>query len=145
MASPFTPQQFLDALPHARALSMRLDSVTEDGHVTLSMPWDARLVGDPATGVLHGGAVYALMDTACGLAATLHPNSSGGTATLDLRIDYMRPATPGQRVRAEAFCYNMTRSVAFIRAVATDDDNARPVASATGAFTNEPSRRKADA
>ncbi|GGE15233.1 uncharacterized domain 1-containing protein [Gemmobacter megaterium] len=145
MASPFTPQQFLDALPHARALSMRLDSVTEDGHVTLSMPWDARLVGDPATGVLHGGAVYALMDTACGLAATLHPNSSGGTATLDLRIDYMRPATPGQRVRAEAFCYNMTRSVAFIRAVATDDDTARPVASATGAFTNEPSRRKADA
>ena len=143
MASPFTPQQFLDLLPHARALSMRLDSVSDDGHVTLSMPWDARLVGDPATGVVHGGAVYALLDTASGLAATLNPGSAGGTATLDLRIDYMRPATPGQRIRAEAYCYNMTRSVAFIRAVATDDDGSRPVATANGAFTNEASRAAA--
>lgn len=146
MVSPsFTPQQFLDALPHARALSMRLDGVSEDGRVTLSMPWDARLVGDPATNVLHGGAVYALMDTACGIATTLHPQSSGSTATLDLRIDYMRPATPGQRIRAEAFCYNMTRTVAFIRVVATDDDDSRPVATANGAFTNEARRKRAGA
>ena len=132
-----TPQQFLDALPHAKALSMRLDGV-EDGKVRLSMPYDARLIGDPATGVMHGGAVFALLDTASGIAATLHPGSLGGTATLDLRVDYMRSATPGQRIRAEAFCYNLTRTVAFLRAVATDDDESRPVATATGAFTNSP-------
>lgn len=136
-----TPQHFVDALPHAQALNMRLEEVGE-GRCVLSMPYDPRLVGDPATGVLHGGAVYALLDTASGLAATLHPASSGGTATLDLRIDYMRPATPGQRIRAEAICYNMTRTVAFIRATATDEDPSRPVATATGAFTNEASRRK---
>lgn len=136
-----TPQHFVDSLPHARALNMRLEEVGT-GRCVLSMPYDARLVGDPATGVLHGGAVYALLDTASGLAATLHPASSGSTATLDLRIDYMRPATPGQRITAEAVCYNMTRTVAFIRATATDDDTTRPVATATGAFTNEASRRK---
>lgn len=135
-------QQFIDALPFARALSMRLDGV-EDGRVLMSMPYDPRLVGDPATGVLHGGVVFALLDTASGLAATLHPASGGGTATIDLRVDHMRPATPGQRIRAEAFCYNMTRSVAFIRAVATDDDASRPVATANGAFTNETVRRRA--
>ncbi len=140
----YTPQQFLDALPYARALALRLDSV-EDGRVVISMPYDTRLVGDPATGVLHGGAVYALLDTAAGLAATLHPACGGGIATLDLRVDYMRPATPGQRIRAEAFCYNMTRSVAFIRATACDDDDNRPVASANGAFTNEAGRHKAPA
>lgn len=135
-----TPQSFLDALPHSRALQMRFEG-TREGKVCISMPYNPALIGDPQTGVMHGGAVYALLDTACGIAVTTHPNSGGGTATLDMRIDYMRPATPGQRIRAEAFCYNMTRTVAFIRAEAYDDDSERPVATATGAFTNEHIRR----
>ena len=49
----------------------------------------------------------------------------------------MRAATPGQRIRAEATCYHITRSVAFVRAVALDDDVDRPVATATGTFTVE--------
>lgn len=130
------PQQFIDALPHAKALGMRIDKM-EAGVVHLSMPYDPRLVGDPATGVMHGGAVFVLLDTASGMAAMIHPEAAGGTATLDLRVDYMRPATAGQRIRAQAHCYNMTRTVAFTRATAFDDDEARPVASASGAFTNE--------
>lgn len=137
----FTPQDFLDALPYARALDMRIDSISE-GKVVISMPYNADWVGDPATGVLHGGVVFTLLDTASGMAATLHPQSGGSTATLDLRVDYMRPASPGQRIRAEAFCYNMTRTVAFIRAIASDDDESRPVATATGAFTNEAGQMK---
>jgi len=127
-------RQFIEAIPHSRALGMTFESLG-DGVAVLSMPYDPRFVGDPATGVIHGGAVSALMDTASGAAVISHPAMPGVTATLDLRIDYMRPATPGQRIRARAECYHMTRSVAFVRVTATDEDESRPVASATGAFT----------
>ena len=129
-------KRFMEALPHARALGMRLTEMG-DGTARIEMDYDARLVGDPETGVIHGGAVSALMDTCCGAAAMSHPASPGGTATIGLRIDYMRPAAPGQAIRAEAECYHITRSVAFVRARAMDDDATRPVATATGTFTVE--------
>ncbi|MDA3858478.1 MAG: PaaI family thioesterase [Roseovarius sp.] len=129
-------KQFMQALPHARALGMRLNHMGE-GMADIEMDYDERFVGDPETGVIHGGAVSALMDTCCGAAAMSHPSSPGGTATIDLRIDYMRPATPGQKIRAHAECYHITRSVAFVRARAMDDDDDRPVATATGTFTVE--------
>ena len=130
---------FVEALPQALELGIRLEEVGE-GMAAVAMDYDPRLVGDPETGVIHGGAVSTLMDTCCGLAVILLPVPPAGTATLDLRIDYMRPATPGQRIRARAQCYHVTRSVAFVRAVATDIDEARPVAMATGAFTLDQAR-----
>jgi len=126
-------KQFMRAIPFSTELSMSLDLI-ENGFATISMPYDERLVGDLSTGILHGGAVSSLLDTCGGAAVMCHPAVPEITATLDFRIDYMRPATPNHRITAKAECYHVTRSVAFVRATAYDEDENRPVATATGTF-----------
>ncbi len=132
-------RQFIEAIPHAQALGMEI-SLIERGVAEITMPYDPRFVGDPATGVIAGGAVSALLDTCCGAAVMCHPEAPIGTATIDLRIDYMRSATPGEPITTRAECYHITRSVAFVRASAFDTNRAHPVAAATGAFTVERQR-----
>ena len=54
-----------------------------------------KLAGDPETRVIHGGVITSLLDNACGVAVgSKLRGMGGGIATLDLRIDYMKPAAP---------------------------------------------------
>lgn len=132
-------RQFISALPFSSALGMALEDL-QDGVAVIAMPYDDKLVGDPRTGVIHGGAVSALMDTCCGAAVMSHPSHPGSTATIDLRIEYLRAARPGQRITARAECYHVTRSVAFVRATAHDEEDGSAVATATGSFVVEGTR-----
>ena len=135
-ADPEDEGEVMIGMPHGKAIGMRLHrSVGGKSH--LSVPYREDLVGDPDTGVLHGGVITALLDTACGSAVMSMPVKLKATATLDLRIDYMRPATKGQTVHASAECYRMTRSIGFARAVAHHGDPDDPIASAAGAFMIE--------
>ena len=125
-------------VPHAQALGFRLVSVAE-ARGSMMVPWREDLVGDPEAQVIAGGVVTALLDHCCGLAAVAalagdQAMPTGATATLDLRIDYMRPAGPRADVTAEAHCYKLTRNIAFVRAVAFDLDREDPVATAQAAF-----------
>ena len=126
-------RRFIEALPHCQALNMVLDHV-DDGEAVMSMPYDEKLVGDPATGVIHGGAVSTLMDTCGGTAVMAHSAGPATTATLNLRIDYMRAAKPGETIIAQGHCYNATRHVAFVRGIAHDGNENDPIATAQATF-----------
>ncbi len=122
----------LSSSPQSRALGLVL--VATHPQVILKIPYRADLVGEPDTGVIAGGVVTTLLDLACGWATALALTELTSFATLDLRIDYMRPAEPGRDLYASAHCYKLTRSVAFLRAVAYDADADDPVAAAQAAF-----------
>ena len=130
---------FVQGAPHAKLLGMTFVSV-DIGRATLSLPYNPKFIGNPKTRVLHGGAVTTMLDQASGLAAIAGFDTFRTVATLNLSIDYMRAATPGARIIAKAECFHVTRAVAFIRAVATDDGNDSPMAVATGTFTMVPSK-----
>lgn len=121
-------------VPQAAALGFRFVSAG-DGRGSIEVPWREELVGDPDTQVIAGGVVTSLLDHTCGLAVASAANTFPfSTATLDLRIDYMRPAAPRAGVICEAHCYKVTRSIAFVRAQAWDADREDPIATAQAAF-----------
>jgi uncharacterized protein (TIGR00369 family) len=117
--------------PQAVALGIEFVSAEPDVGI-MKVGYRADLVGDPHTGVLAGGVITTLLDHVCGLAVS--GRNGGGSATLDLRIDYMRPAEPGRDVFARAHCYKLTHSIAFVRAIAYEDTPEDPIATAQGAF-----------
>jgi uncharacterized protein (TIGR00369 family) len=119
--------------PYNGALGLYAEEAAPEG-ATLVLPYRPELVGNPDTGVLHGGVITGLMDAACGLAIFLKRGTPARVATLDLRIDYLKPATPPKDVRARAECHKLTRQVAFVRATAFHDDPADGIATAVGTF-----------
>jgi uncharacterized protein (TIGR00369 family) len=112
---------------------LRLDRVAP-GEAWSSLPYRPVFVGDTETGVLHGGVVTAMLDESCGMAVQLALDGTRAIATLDLRIDYQKPATPGLDIKAHSFCYRVTRSIAFVRSTAYQESEDDPVATATACF-----------
>ena len=121
------------ASPYARAMAAELLEV-EPGMALLRLPYQEAFVGDPATGVIAGGVVTALLDQTCGYAVWSRLGEFSSSATLDRRIDYMRPARPREPLQARAECYKLGRAIAFVRGLAFENDPADPVAAAQGVF-----------
>ncbi len=126
-------RKFVSRTPHMQDTGMRITAVAPN-RGTLTMPARPDWVGDPARQVLHPGALTVLADSACGMAVGASLPKHVPFATLDLRMDYLRPAGPGHDLQCEAHCYRLTRSVAFVRAEVWQADRAQPIATAQATF-----------
>lgn len=121
--------------PHGLILNIEYLE-NEDGLGKVKMPYADILVGDPDTGVPHGGVITTMLDTASGMAvkAKTERVENLAIATLDLRIDYMQPAEPEVDLFAQAECYKVTRNVAFVRGIAWQKSIDDPIATSVGTF-----------
>jgi uncharacterized protein (TIGR00369 family) len=108
--------------------------------VELGLPWRKDLVGETGSGVLATGPIVSLMDMASGMSIWTATGEFKAVATLDLRVDYMRPAREGAAVNGRAECYRVTRSAAFVRGIAHDGDPDDPLAHVAGVFMSIPWR-----
>jgi uncharacterized protein (TIGR00369 family) len=124
---------FAANVPHNAALGLEFVAAAKDG-VEVRLPWSPELVGNPDTGVLHGGAVTSLVDATCGAAVFLAIVPPRPIATLDLRIDHLRQAEPRVDLWCRATCERITTHIAFVRAVAHQGDPANPVAMVAATF-----------
>jgi uncharacterized protein (TIGR00369 family) len=136
--TPLPFEQLVKAIEAHRSVygyisGLRLDRAAR-AEAWSSLPYSPVFVGDTETGVIHGGVVTAMLDETCGMAVQLALDGMRAIATLDLRIDYQRPATPGLDIKAHSFCYRVTRSIAFVRATAFQESEDDPVATATACF-----------
>jgi uncharacterized protein (TIGR00369 family) len=123
----------LAGVPHAAALQLTIIEIAVTG-IVCKVPYAEHLIGNPDTRVIHGGVITALLDNACGIAVGANTRLQGQIATLDLRIDYMKPATPNEDIFAFAECYKVTKNIAFARGVAYHADRNDPIATCAAAF-----------
>ena len=145
-----------DLAARGTAQSSALGIVMIPGECAMRAPFRADLVGDPESGGLAGGVITTLLDQTCGMAVGWamrganpwdvgeggdtwsamrnEPRRFGTMATLDLRIDFVRPSKKGRDVTARAQCYQIAGGVAFVRGEAFEDDPADPIAAAQAAF-----------
>ena len=130
---PMIDAGFRKMVPHNAALDLRVIDAAP-GVCVIVLPWAEHLVGNPDTGVLHGGAITSFLDACCGASVFLKTQSPVPIATLDLRIDYLKPATPRRDVVARADCFKLGRNVAFVRALAYHDTADDPIAAASATF-----------
>jgi uncharacterized protein (TIGR00369 family) len=119
--------------PHMRRVGFEIVSVCA-GVCVGRLPYSVELVGDISTGVLHGGVVTTLLDTTGGAAVLSALGAPIPLATLDLRIDYLRPSPPGRGLFARVECYKKTHNIAFARGVAYNDNESDPVAAMAATY-----------
>lgn len=118
---------------HAGRLGIRFHAMGDDW-LELALPYSQELIGDEDSGVIASGPIIAMMDVATSLVVWQRIGAFAPHATLDLRIDYLRPARPGNVVIGRVECLRVARSIAFTRGIAHDGDADDPIAHVAATF-----------
>lgn len=128
-------RQFFDeAIPFNRYVGLKLATI-ERGRVTARLPFRPELVGDPLRPALHGGVISMVADTVGGGAVWTVTKAGDKVATIDLRVDYLRPGRlVDLHAAAEVLRVGNRVGVSSIRVFHADAPD-EPIAVAMGVYT----------
>jgi len=122
-------QPDLSGSPYQRFLGLKLVRY-EEGKVEIDMPFRDEFLREDGSDWLHGGILSALIDIAGDYA--VYTRTGGDVPTVDLRIDYLRPAKRG-RLTAIARTVKVGRRVS-IADVEVRDQQGEVVAIGRGVY-----------
>ena len=124
-------QAILDRSPFISWLGLKVDRVDHvAGEIVMLMPLRAELERRAGTRQFHGGPIAAFIDVVGDFAIGMLVG--GGVPTIDLRIDYLRPATGGM-LKATGRVRRRGRSIAIVD-VEVSDEEGRLVAMGRAAY-----------
>lgn len=126
-------QAFISGIPYAVASGMTLTDIGP-GRASLLLPARSTWTGDAERKLIHPGCLSVLADTACGVAVGCAMEQIEPYATLDLRMDYLRPPVAETDLICHAECHRLSRSVAFVRGELVQPGQSEPVATVYATF-----------
>lgn len=109
-------REIFSRVPFARLLGLEFVGA-ERGSAAFAL--DAREDLMRMGGILHGGAVFSLLDTAAACAVHTLLGPGDRTVTVDLTVHFLRPFGSG-RLHARARVLRAGRRIAFLSVEATD-------------------------
>ena len=124
---------FIAGIPYAVASGMTVTDAGP-GQASLLLPARGTWTGDAERRLIHPGCLSVLADTACGLAVGTALEALEPFATLDLRMDYLRPPVADTDLVCHAECHRVSRSVAFVRGELRQPGQTEPVATVNATF-----------
>ena len=111
-------QKAVATVPYAHLLGIELDEISE-GVATLGL--NVRKELKQNHGVVHGGAIASLIDTAMAFAIITLLAPGEKVTTVDLTVSYLRPLTKG-RITARARVVRSGRRLFVVSADVFDDE-----------------------
>ncbi len=114
-------------MPFGHTLDFRVERVAR-GEVLVVMPCHRRIHN--VFGYTHGGAIFALADTAMGLAHIASLEEHQTATTVESKINFLRPALNGE-LRAHARSVKHGHTLSFLECDVFDEQN-RLIARANG-------------
>jgi uncharacterized protein (TIGR00369 family) len=122
----FVYEMMEQRVPFNRWLGVKIEMLAE-GSARLAIPYRPELIGDSRRPALHGGVISMLVDT-CGGAAIFTALPAGAKiSTVDMRVDYLRPARPVTLI-AEARVVRIGNRVGVANVVVYQERVDEPVA-----------------
>ncbi len=122
-------------IPMAKFIGVKLLEI-EEGFVKLLFPYREEFIGDPRSKRLHGGYTATAIDLAGGVASmTVMTSSDDDVATIDMRIDYLRPGKAKEIIAEGHVLSKRRRSIVTEMKIYHPDDEEKIIAIGRGVFS----------